>query len=77
MVNSQLPNLIKQADCAVFMSRSEGGTNLMAMETSVWNNNDISSNTGHIDLLENNIQHAIGVKKLTRKVDPSLTKAWG
>ena len=50
----------------------------MAMETLACGITTIlSSNTGHIDLLENNIQHAIGVKKLTRKVDPSLTKAYG
>ena len=33
VVNRQLPHLIKQADVAVFASRCEGGTNLMAMET--------------------------------------------
>ena len=33
LVNRQLPHLIKQADVAVFASRCEGGTNLMAMET--------------------------------------------
>ena len=36
VANRQLPHLIKQADVAVFASRCEGGTNLMAMETLVW-----------------------------------------
>lgn len=62
LVNQQLPNLIKQADVAVFTSRCEGGTNLMAMETLACGVPTLlSANTGHLDLLELNLPHVIGV----------------
>ena len=62
LVNQQLPNLIKQADVAVFTSRCEGGTNLMAMETLACGVPTVlSANTGHLDLLELNLPHLIGV----------------
>jgi len=62
LVNQQLPNLIKQADVAVFTSRCEGGTNLMAMETLACGVPTVlSANTGHLDLLELNLPHVIGV----------------
>ena len=48
VVNRQLPHLIKQADVAVFASRCEGGTNLMAMETLACGLPTlVSANTGH------------------------------
>jgi glycosyltransferase involved in cell wall biosynthesis len=62
LVNVQLPNLIKQADVAVFASRCEGGTNLMAMETLACGVPTVlSANTGHLDLLELGLPHALGV----------------
>ena len=58
----QLPNLIKQADVAVFTSRCEGGTNLMAMETLACGVPTLlSANTGHLDLLELGMEHALPV----------------
>ena len=58
----QLPGLIKQADVAVFMSRCEGGTNLMAMETLACGVPTVlSANTGHLDLLELGMAHALPV----------------
>ena len=60
VVNRQLPHLIKQADVAVFASRCEGGTNLMAMETLACGVPTlISANTGHLDLLAMGIGHAL------------------
>lgn len=62
LANAQLPGLIKQADAAVFTSRCEGGTNLMAMETLACGIPTVlSANTGHIDLLNMEIGHAIAV----------------
>jgi hypothetical protein len=62
MANMQLPSLIKQADVAVFTSRCEGGTNLMAMETLACGIPTLlSANTGHLDLLNMNLEHAIGL----------------
>ena len=60
LVNRQLPHLIKQADVAVFASRCEGGTNLMAMETLACGVPTlISANTGHLDLLAMGFGHAL------------------
>lgn len=60
VVNRQLPHLIKQADVAVFASRCEGGTNLMAMETLACGvPTMISSNTGHLDLLAMGFGHVL------------------
>ena len=62
MVNSRLPNVIKQADVAVFPSRCEGGTNLMAMETLACGvPTQISANTGHLDLVERGMAHCLPV----------------
>ena len=60
VVNRQLPHLMKQADVAVFASRCEGGTNLMAMETLACGVPTlISANTGHLDLLAMGFGHAL------------------
>ncbi len=62
MPNSKLSPLIKQADAAVFTSRCEGGTNLMAMEALACGLPTVlSANTGHQDLLGIGLDHAIGV----------------
>jgi glycosyltransferase involved in cell wall biosynthesis len=60
--NAQLAPLIKQADAAVFTSRCEGGTNLMAMETLACGIPTVlSANTGHLDLLHLDLPHALPV----------------
>ena len=62
LVNSQFPNLIKQSDVAVFASRCEGGTNLMAMETLACGIPTLlSANTGHLDLLDMGMEHALAI----------------
>ena len=62
VVNRQLPNVIKQADVAVFVSRCEGGTNLMAMETLACGVPTlVSANSGHLDLLEMGMGHCLPV----------------
>jgi glycosyltransferase involved in cell wall biosynthesis len=62
VVNRQLPHLIKQADVAVFASRCEGGTNLMAMETLACGVPTlVSANTGHLDLIELGLDHCVPI----------------
>jgi len=62
VVNRQLPALIKQADVAVFVSRCEGGTNLMAMESLACGvPTMLSANSGHQDLLEMGMRHCLPV----------------
>ena len=75
----QLPNLIKQADVAVFTSRCEGGTNLMAMETLACGVPTLlSANTGHLDLLEMGMEHALPVGQTgLGQVAPALVGPYG
>jgi len=79
MANPQLPNLIKQADAAVFTSRCEGGTNLMAMETLACGIPTLlSANTGHLDLLEMGMAHAIPIGSSgVGNVPESITLGYG
>jgi hypothetical protein len=87
MANSMLANLMKQADVAVFTSRCEGGTNLMAMETLACGIPTIlSANTGHLDLLEMRLDHAIAIgidgrgkvpKRITAGYGGDQGKLWG
>ena len=79
VVNRQLPHLIKQADVAVFASRCEGGTNLMAMETLACGVPTlISANTGHLDLLAMGLGHALPMGQAgLGRVAPDALKAYG
>jgi len=79
VVNRQLPHLIKQADVAVFASRCEGGTNLMAMETLACGIPTlISANTGHLDLLAMGFGHALPMGQAgLGQVDPVVQRAYG
>ena len=78
-MSRQLPHLIKQADVAVFASRCEGGTNLMAMETLACGVPTlISANTGHLDLLAMGFGHALPMGQAGRgRVSPDALKAYG
>ena len=79
VVNRQLPHLIKQADVAVFASRCEGGTNLMAMETLACGIPTlVSANTGHLDLLAMGFGHALPMGQAgVGQVDPSCYRVYG
>ena len=79
LVNRQLPHLIKQADVAVFASRCEGGTNLMAMETLACGVPTlISANTGHLDLLAMGFGHALPIgQRGVGRVAPSALNGYG
>jgi len=51
--NPLMPQLLRQMDVALFPNRSEGGTNLVAMECMACGVPTIlSANTGHLDLIE-------------------------
>lgn len=51
--NAQMPALLREMDVALFPNRSEGGTNLVAMECMAAGVPTIlSANTGHLDLIE-------------------------
>jgi glycosyltransferase involved in cell wall biosynthesis len=51
--NIAMPHVIREADVALFPNRSEGGTNLVAMECMACGIPTIlSANTGHLDLLD-------------------------
>ena len=79
VVNRQLPHLIKQADVAVFASRCEGGTNLMAMETLACGVPTlISANTGHLDLLAMGFGHALPMGQSgSGEVDARVHRVYG
>ncbi len=63
--NHQMPNLLREADVAVFTNRAEGGTNLVAMECLATGLPTIlSANTGHLDLIRDdlNLDHCYGLR---------------
>jgi len=50
--NSQMPQILRECDVALFPNRAEGGTNLVAMECMACGVPCVvSANTGHLDLL--------------------------
>lgn len=54
--NSLMPQILRECDLAVFPSRCEGGTNLVAMEAMACGVPTIlSANTGHLDLLGSHV----------------------
>ena len=76
--NAQMPTILRECDAALFTNRSEGGTNLVAMECMASGVPCIlSANTGHFDLINDNTSIS-----LTRqgKVPPQgtfMTEGWG
>lgn len=78
LANAQLPALIKQADAAVFLSRCEGGTNLMAMESLACGVPTlISSNTGHLDLAAMAMEHCIALPRRREPVAGEFLRGYG
>lgn len=52
VANRAMPDILRDMDAAVFASRAEGGTNLVAMESMACGVPTIlSANTGHLDLI--------------------------
>jgi glycosyltransferase involved in cell wall biosynthesis len=51
--NAHMPQILREMDVGLFPNRSEGGTNLVAMETMACGVPTIlSANTGHLDLID-------------------------
>ncbi|MEG4043376.1 tetratricopeptide repeat protein [Microcoleus sp. Pol17_C1] len=71
--------ILREADCAVFTNRCEGGTNLVAMESMACGIPTIlSANTGHLDLIYSHICYPLwsqGRAKLTAPF--SGVEGWG
>lgn len=75
--NAMMPQIIREADVALFPNRCEGGTNLPAMECMACGVPTIvSSNTGHLDLIRTK---AVFPLEWQRAVTSSLldTTDWG
>ena len=71
--------IVREADCAVFTNRCEGGTNLVAMESMACGIPTIlSANTGHLDLIYSNICYPLLNQ---RRVKPTAhfsgVEGWG
>jgi glycosyltransferase involved in cell wall biosynthesis len=80
--NALMPQLLRQMDVALFPNRSEGGTNLVAMECMACGVPVIlSANTGHLDLIEDDNSFVLERQGATL-VEPTAgafgdTPGWG
>lgn len=77
--NYQIGQILREADVAVFPNRCEGGTNLVAMECFACGIPTIlSANTGHLDLIENDICYPLlKQKKVESKAYFNGVDGWG
>ncbi|MEG4939389.1 tetratricopeptide repeat protein [Microcoleus sp. F4-D5] len=71
--------ILREADCAVFTNRCEGGTNLVAMESMACGIPTIlSANTGHLDLIYSNICYPLSSQgKVKSTAHFSGVEGWG
>jgi len=71
--------ILREADCAVFTNRCEGGTNLVAMESMACGIPTIlSANTGHLDLIYHNICYPLSNQGRVKPTAPfSGVEGWG
>ncbi|MEG4348354.1 tetratricopeptide repeat protein [Microcoleus sp. LAD1_D3] len=71
--------ILREADCAVFTNRCEGGTNLVAMESMACGIPTIlSANTGHLDLIYSNICYPLWSQGRVKPTAPfSGVEGWG
>jgi glycosyltransferase involved in cell wall biosynthesis len=75
MPNRAMPRVMREADIAVFASRAEGGTNLVAMECMGCGvPTALSANTGHLDLLD--AEAGIPLTR-QRKLRGAHRRGWG
>jgi glycosyltransferase involved in cell wall biosynthesis len=73
--NALMPPILREADAAIFASRCEGGTNLVAMETMACGVPCvISANTGHGDLIGSDNCYALGRQS---PIAAAHTRDWG
>ncbi|MEG5039441.1 MULTISPECIES: tetratricopeptide repeat protein [unclassified Microcoleus] len=71
--------ILREADCAVFTNRCEGGTNLVAMESMACGIPTIlSANTGHLDLIYSHICYPLWSQGRVKLTAPfSGVEGWG
>ncbi|MEG3933551.1 tetratricopeptide repeat protein [Microcoleus sp. T3_B1] len=71
--------ILREADCAVFTNRCEGGTNLVAMESMACGIPTIlSANTGHLDLIYSHICYPLWSQGRVKPTAPfSGVEGWG
>ncbi len=63
LTNAEMPAVLREMDVAIFPSRCEGGTNLVAMETMACGVPSIlSRNTGHLDLFGDDTCYGIDLQ---------------
>ncbi len=77
--NYLMPQIIREADCALFTNRCEGGTNLVAMETMACGIPTIlSANTGHLDLIDSNHCYPLKTQKPVQPTPQFIgVEGWG
>ncbi|MCT7990632.1 tetratricopeptide repeat protein [Laspinema sp. D6] len=77
--NYLMPQIIREADCALFTNRCEGGTNLVAMETMACGIPTIlSANTGHLDLIDPNHCYPLIIQKPVQPTPQFIgVEGWG
>jgi glycosyltransferase involved in cell wall biosynthesis len=63
LTNAEMPAVLREMDVAIFPSRCEGGTNLVAMEAMACGVPSIlSRNTGHLDLFDDDTCYGIDLQ---------------
>jgi glycosyltransferase involved in cell wall biosynthesis len=80
VANRQLPAVLREMDVAVFANRSEGGTNLVAMECMACGVPVVlSENTGHLDLIQEDVCFALHMQNPLPGIGAQIgnTPGWG
>jgi len=78
--NAMMPQVLREMDIAVFPNRSEGGTNLVAMECMACAVPTIlSTNTGHLDLVEDDACFPLQIQRPVAGLGAGVggTPGWG
>lgn len=77
--NPLVPQVLREADVAVFTNRCEGGTNLAAMESMACGIPTIlSANTGHLDLIRDENCYPLKIQKTVQSTPMFMgTEGWG
>jgi len=77
--NWALPEIMREADVALFPNRCEGGTNMMAMQAMACGVPCIlSANSGHLDIIEEDACIPLRAQKPVAMDEPTIsTEGWG
>ena len=78
VTNYAMPNVLREAHCAALTSRSEGGTNLVAMEAMACGLPCVlSANTGHLDIIDGEMCFPLRDQRPVRDDSEIGTEGWG